>query len=218
MFAAFGAQNWWPAETPFEVVVGAVLTQNTAWRNVERAIAALRAAQLLDAKALRGAPRETVQECIRPAGFFRQKAERLQRIAAVIADDGQGDVRAYLAGPLDEVRRKLLQLNGIGPETADSILLYAGEQPTFVVDAYTMRIFSRLGVLQGGERYEEVRALCMTHLCPDVARYNEFHALLVTLAKRCCVKRAPRCTACPLQHGCQSGRVSGDQDTLLDLA
>lgn len=202
-----GEQQWWPAQTPFEVMVGAILTQNTAWTNVERAIAALRAAELLGPSAIASAPLALLEEKIRPAGFFRQKAGRLQALAALVAGEYGGEVGRFLAGPLEERRALLLGLSGIGPETADSILLYAGDRPSFVVDAYTYRIFTRLGLLHGKERYAEVRERFMTCLPTDARLFNEYHALIVVLAKRHCRKRRPVCATCPLASLCPTASL-----------
>lgn len=202
LLGAFGPQHWWPAQSPFEVIVGAILTQNTAWTNVERAIEGLRKADLLTPAALAQMPLAGLQEVIRPAGFYRQKSLRLQRIAALLAEGHAGDVERFLAGSLIDVRRMLLNLHGIGPETADSILLYAGGHPSFVVDAYTMRIFTRLGFLRGQEGYESVRSFFMAHLPNETPLFNEYHALIVALAKCSCRKRAPRCAECPLGGIC----------------
>jgi endonuclease III related protein len=199
--AHYGPLHWWPADSPFEVAVGAILTQNTAWRNVEYALANLQKAEALTAPALLALPREQLQQLIRPAGFFRQKAERLQLLAACLLQQHAGDLPGWLAGPLPQVRRQLLAMKGIGPETADSILLYAGHRPTFVVDAYTRRIFVRLGLLGGQESYEQIRALFMDHLAADAALFNEYHALIVEHAKSFC-RKAPRCAGCPLQELC----------------
>jgi endonuclease-3 related protein len=201
--AHFGPQHWWPADTPFEVAIGAILTQNTAWTNVEKAIANLRAAGALTAAALAALTPETVQALIRPAGFFRQKGARLQSLAVLVARDCAGDIGHLCAGPLDTARRRLLAQPGIGPETADSILLYAAHRPTFVVDAYTRRICSRLGVLDARAGYDAVRALFMQALPADAALFNEYHALLVTLAKQHCRKRQPDCPGCPLRSSCR---------------
>lgn len=201
--ACYGAQQWWPAETPFEVVVGAILTQNTAWANVEKAIVNLKGAGALSPATLARLPVEAVEQLIRPAGYFRQKAARLRHLATILADRYGGEVAALCAGPLDAARDRLLALPGVGPETADSILLYAAQRPSFVVDAYTRRIFTRLGLLDGTESYAVIRARFMDELPPDTALYNEYHALIVTLAKDCCRKRRPECPACPLQPICR---------------
>lgn len=201
--AHFGPLQWWPAESPFEVLVGAILTQNTAWRNVEKAIANLRGAGVLTPAQLADLTVAELEELIRPAGFFRQKAARLQHVSGVLAAEYDGNIDAFCAGPLDDVRRRLLALPGIGPETADSILLYAARRPSFVVDAYTRRVFARLGLLAGDERYEAIRARFMRELPEDVALYNEYHALIVTLAKSNCRKRQPLCPSCPLRPVCR---------------
>ena len=201
----FGPLHWWPADSPFEVVVGAILTQNTAWSNVEKAIAALKAAIPPDPSALLQLDRRRLETLIRPAGFFRQKAERLQLFAAHLLDHHGGELSAMLAGPLEQVRCELLHCKGIGPETADSILLYAGGQPSFVVDAYTRRLFTRLGLLQGDERYEEIRRLFMDHLPHNSDLFNEYHALIVEQCKRHC-RVKPLCSSCPLQTDCAAFR------------
>lgn len=202
----FGPQQWWPAETPFEVVVGAILTQNTAWTNVEKAIANLRAAGVLTPDAVAALTIPDLEALIRPAGFFRQKASRLRDVTTVLVDHCGGRVEELCAGPLDIARQRLLALPGIGPETADSILLYAAHRPSFVVDAYTRRIFTRLGILHGIESYEAIRARFMHELPPDVDLFNEYHALIVTLAKRHCRKRQQDCPTCPLAGVCVLAR------------
>jgi endonuclease-3 related protein len=201
LLAHFGALHWWPADSPFEVVVGAILTQNTAWRNVERAIAALKAEAPLAVSNLLRIERQRLEELIRPAGFFRQKAERLQLFAAHLMNHHAGDLSAMLAGPLSEVRDELLQCKGVGPETADSILLYAGGQPSFVIDAYTRRLFGRLGLLRGQESYDQIRQLFMTHLPHNSDLFNEYHALIVEQCKQYC-RTKPLCSDCPLQGCC----------------
>lgn len=201
----FGTQQWWPAETPFEVLVGAILTQNTAWTNVEKAIANLKAANALSPEALCRLTIPELEALIRPAGFFRQKAARLRHVTAVLVKHYQGDVARLCAGPLDVARQRLLALPGVGPETADSILLYAAHRPSFVVDAYTRRIFSRIGSLAGNERYDTIRAGFMAELPAEAPLFNEYHALLVTLAKSCCRKQRPACTDCPLRPVCRFG-------------
>ena len=208
----FGPLHWWPADSPFEVVVGAVLTQNTAWRNVELAIANLKGAQALSLEALREAATGDLERLIRPAGFFRQKAERLKLFVDHLFRLHGGELSSLLSGSLEEIRGELLSLKGIGPETADSILLYAGGYPSFVVDAYTLRLFLRLGVLGGTEGYEEVRALFMDHLPHEADLFNEYHALIVEECKTFCRKRLPLCSACPLQPVCPFGLRSSAVD------
>jgi len=201
----FGPLHWWPADTPFEVAVGAILTQNTAWTNVEYAIDNLKHAGVLYPEGLAGLAAGQLEELIRPAGFFRQKACRLQNLARSLVEDWSGDIAALCSGPLAEARARLLALNGIGPETADSILLYAAARPSFVIDAYTRRIFQRIGLLQGYESYDEIRRLFMQHLPEDVSLYNDYHAQIVQLAKTCCRKQSPSCGACPLARACRHG-------------
>lgn len=204
----FGRLHWWPADHPFEVVVGAILTQNTSWTNVESAIRNLKQANVIDPQTLAGTPVHQLEQLIRPAGFFRQKALRLQSLAKHLANDWQGDLSNFCGGPLEVARERLLGHPGIGPETADTILLYAANRPSFVVDAYTMRIFKRIGLLQGKEKYDEVRQLFMLSLPEDSQLYNEYHAQIVTLAKTCCRKRQPLCTACPANRLCRQARTA----------
>jgi endonuclease-3 related protein len=198
LYGAFGPQGWWPARTATEVVVGAILTQNTAWRNVERTMERLRAAGALNWGVLRRLDDRPLEELLRPAGTFRVKAKRLRAFVEVLWNDHGGSLRRMLAGEIDEVRRRLLSIPGIGPETADVILLYAGKRPSFVVDAYTKRILRRHFLIDGRARYEEVRTVFLSSLVPDVEMFNEFHALLVELGKRHCRVRA-QCQGCPLE-------------------
>lgn len=198
----FGPLHWWPADSPFEVVVGAVLTQNTAWRNVETAVSALKCEGVLSVAGLLKISRQRLEELIRPSGFFRQKAERLQLFAAYLQRHYEGDLMAMFNRPMPLVRDELLALKGIGPETADSILLYAGQLPSFVVDAYTRRLLLRLGLLSGSEKYQDIRALFMDHLPASVELYNEYHALIVEQCKVWCRVR-PLCFNCPLKVVCR---------------
>ncbi len=199
--AHFGPLHWWPADTPFEVVIGAFLTQNTAWRNVELAMAGLKQAIPLTPQALCDLSTQRLEELIRPAGFFRQKAQRLQLFSTYLLDRHQGDLAAMLSGPLPQVRDTLLRLKGVGPETADCILLYAAQRPSFVVDAYTRRLLKRLGLLTGDESYAVIRALFMDHLPHQVDLFNAYHALIVEQCKIICRKR-PLCESCPLRPQC----------------
>jgi endonuclease-3 related protein len=206
--AHFGPLHWWPAQTPFEVVIGAILTQNTAWRNVEYAIANLQAAGVLAPAALRAIERGELESLIRPAGFFRQKAERLQLFVEHLFARHGGELAALLAGPLEAVRAELLACKGMGPETADSILLYAGNRPSFVIDAYTRRLFTRLGLLHGNEGYESIRSLFMDNLPHETDLFNEYHALIVEECKVFCRKRTPLCPSCPLLACCPYGQAA----------
>lgn len=198
MFRAYGPQHWWPARTRFEVVVGAVLTQNTAWTNVEKAIARLRAARALRPASLAALPRPRLAALIRSAGYYNIKAKRLQNLLRYLRRRCALRLsRLFRAAP-EALRGELLAVNGIGPETADSILLYAGDIPIFVVDAYTRRILARHGILRPDASYDETQALFMAHLPQDAGLFNEYHALLVMVGKDYC-RSVPRCEACPLR-------------------
>ena len=197
LYERYGAQQWWPADTPLEVMVGAVLTQNTNWQNVERAIARLRAADLLDVAALHTVPTDRLAELIRPAGYFNVKARRLKSLIDMIWQGYDGDLTRMFAQPMAELRETLLSARGVGPETADSILLYAGGHPTFVVDAYTCRVVVRHGLLDAQAGYDDLKQLFEDALEADAALYNEYHALLVRVGKEHCRRRA-RCDGCPL--------------------
>lgn len=196
LLARFGPQHWWPGETPFEIMVGAVLTQNTSWQNVEKAIANLKEAGLLSPAALTALPPEVLAEHIRPAGYHNLKAGRLKNLLALIA--AQGGVEALLAQPTAALRQLLLAVKGIGLETADSIVLYAAGRPVFVVDAYTHRVCSRHGLIDEQGDYFQLQELFMDNMAEDVALFNEYHALLVRLGKEFCKKSKPRCKDCPL--------------------
>ena len=197
---AIGPMRWWPARTPFEVIVGAILTQNTACSNVERAIANLRRAQMITPTALRRIPFARLAKLIRPSGYFRQKARKLKAFVYFLDGEYGGSVARMFRTPTLELRDRLLAVHGIGPETADSILLYAGRHPIFVVDAYTHRILGRHGLTDGKPDYEGVRALFEASLPSDIALYNEFHALIVHVGKHWCRTREPRCGECPLER------------------
>ena len=208
----YGPLRWWPADSSFEVAVGAILTQNTAWQNVEMAMANLKQAIDLSPDALAGLGRPRLEALIRPAGFFRQKSSYLEQLTSYLLQEWGGDLERLCAGPLETARRRLLALKGIGPETADSILLYAAGRPSFVVDAYTRRIFSRLGILDGGESYATIRQRFMADLPTDVELYNEYHGLIVQHAKTYCRKRRPDCPDCPLLAVCPCGQTVGTRD------
>lgn len=197
LFAVYGPQHWWPAKTPTEVVIGAVLTQNTAWKNVEHAIDNLRRRRCLTWRALRSVPHGRLARLIRPSGTYRIKAARLKTFVDYLWDQHSGSLESLCDGDLEDARKRLLTINGIGPETADAILLYAGGRPTFVVDAYTRRILRRHFLTDAKADYETVRSLFGEALAPDAQLYNEYHALLVEVAKRHCRRRA-HCDGCPL--------------------
>jgi endonuclease-3 related protein len=205
LLGAHGHQAWWPGRTPFEVCLGAILVQNTAWTNVERALAALRRRRLLSYRALRQLTPSQLAPIIRSSGTFRVKAQRVATFVAFLGREYGGQVGRMRNEAPHVLRAKLLAVPGIGPETADSIALYAAGQPLFVVDACTRRIFGRLGLLAGGESYDEVQALFMDALPAEPALFNDYHAQLVRLAKDTCRPR-PRCERCPLAARCPSRR------------
>jgi endonuclease-3 related protein len=195
LWEAWGPQDWWPADTPFEVAVGAILTQNTNWGNVSRAITALKDQDVLHPQALHELPEPELARLIRPAGYYNVKARRLKNFLDFLANHYGNSMERLAADDLESLRPALLSIKGIGPETADSILLYALDKPTFVVDAYTFRILSRHGLIDEACSYEELRQLFMEHLPGQVPRYQEYHALLVRLGKDYCRPR-PRCATC----------------------
>ncbi|MFW6188826.1 MAG: endonuclease III domain-containing protein [Planctomycetota bacterium] len=193
---AFGHRQWWPGETPFEVMVGAILTQRTSWENVEQAISSLKGAGELSPERLATLERERLEELIRSAGYYRQKAARLQRLAEWLRERTGGEAAELDRLPTDELRRELLSVRGIGPETADSILLYALERPTFVVDTYTKRVTARHQLVDPQCGYYELKQLFEANLPRELELYEDYHAQLVELGKRYCRPR-PRCENCP---------------------
>jgi endonuclease-3 related protein len=195
---AFGPQHWWPGDSPFEIMVGAVLVQNTAWRNVERAIANLREAGLMEPRALYALAPEELAELIRPAGYFQVKARRLQNLLQFVVDEYGGSLDQLFRTDLNTLRGQLLAIHGIGPETADAILLYAGALPSFVVDTYTHRVLARHGWIGYDAGYDEIKEQFESDLPADAALYNEYHALLVRVGKEFCRRAAPKCDGCPL--------------------
>ncbi|MHC4065789.1 MAG: endonuclease III domain-containing protein [Planctomycetota bacterium] len=198
LLEAFGPQHWWPARTRQEIVIGAILTQNTAWSNVERAIAALRRADCLSLQRIHETPLARLAELVRSSGTHRVKARRLKALAEWLHSRFGGSLNALFALGTEQARRELLIVKGVGPETADAILLYAGNLPIFVVDAYTHRILRRHFLLDWPDDYERTRALLERAIPPHEGVYGEYHALLVELGKRCCRKRA-QCGGCPLE-------------------
>ena len=199
LLEAFGPQHWWPGETAFEVMVGAILTQNTAWTNVERAVGNLRDANLLCPNALTKARNGRLARLIRPSGYFNQKADRLKSFAQWLVKRTNGDAARLFDTDAAALREELLALKGIGPETADSILLYAGNVPVFVVDAYTRRAFSRHFFIDSDAKYHEIRTFFERNLPAKWTLFNEFHALIVALGKDIC-RPTPRCSACPIRQ------------------
>ncbi len=203
LFGAYGPQDWWPGETPLEVIVGAILTQSAAWRNVEKAIGNLKAAGALSVEGLHRLHEGELAQVVRPSGYFNAKARKLKAFIEMLYGRFDGDLDRMLATPLDELRTLLLATHGIGPETADSILLYSAGYPVFVIDAYARRVFSRLGMAPAHDTYEAWQRLFMDALPADAALFNEYHALVVRLGKDVCRKR-PRCPECPLREVCET--------------
>jgi endonuclease-3 related protein len=199
--AHYGDAGWWPAKTAFEVSVGAILTQNTSWSNVEKALGVLKRRRMLSFRALKGLPASRLAPLIRSSGTYKQKARTLGAFVAFLEREYRGNFAAMARERPERVRRQLLAVQGIGPETADSIALYAADRPLFVVDAYTRRLFARLGLLSGTESYDDVQRFFMTHLRRGTRLFGDYHAQIVRLAKDVCRKR-PRCGACPLEDLC----------------
>lgn len=230
LIETWGNPHWWPARTPFEVVVGAYLTQNTNWTNVEKTLVRLREARVLSLAGIRRTPQRTLETLIRSSGYFRQKAKRLKTFVAFLDHKYAGSLAKMFAQPTDRLRSELLELDGVGRETADSILLYAGQHPIFVVDAYTRRILTRHGIIPENASYDEIQQVCQgalsvpletnagttktgsprachppsTMSCakrPALGQiYNEMHGLIVGVGKNYCLKSAPRCDECPLRR------------------
>ena len=199
LYAHFGPQDWWPGESGLEVMVGAILTQNTNWNNVEKAIANLKGADLLRLPTLSELPQALLAEYIRPAGYYNVKAARLHNLLRLIRERYDDSLENLFALPLPELRQQLLAVRGIGPETADSIILYAAGKPIFVVDSYTQRILLRHNLIDETCDYHTLQELFMDNLPADVAMFNEYHALLVRTGNRFCKKSNPLCENCPLE-------------------
>lgn len=204
LFNHFGPRYWWPADTPFEMIVGAILTQNVSWRSAAAAIDNIKDAGLLSLEGLLSCSREELAALVRPARYHNQKAGKLQSFCRMVMEEFGGDLEAFLGQEMDDLRQRLLAINGIGPETADAIILYAAEKPIFVIDAYTGRIFSRLGFFPEKAKYEEMQRFFMAHLPSDVPLYNEYHALIDALGHHTCLKGKPRCGECPLEYRCSA--------------
>lgn len=208
LFNHYGPQYWWPGDTPFEIMVGAILTQNTAWTNVERAITNLKANDCLTPAAILAAPIEKLAQWLQPSGYFNIKAKRLRNYCQWYVDAGQ--FSKLKTWDTKTLRKQLLGVNGVGPETADDILLYAFERPIFVIDAYTRRLFSRLQLADVEMGYEDLRRLFEGKLTTDAALFNEYHALIVRHAKEVCKKR-PSCEVCCLSVTCVSSCASNNK-------
>lgn len=226
LLRVLGRQHWWPAQSRFEVIAGAYLTQNTSWNNVEKALTNLRQAGALNPNTIAAIPLSALESLVRPAGYFRQKAARLKQFAAFLRERYGGSLTRMFAQPTEKLRAELLALNGVGPETADAILLYSGGHPVFVVDAYARRIMARHRLIDASANYEQIRTIAeraLQDVAPDsttaaasttahqpsrmsraarslaAQNFNEMHGLLVTVGKLHCHKRAPKCDGCPLQ-------------------
>ena len=202
LIACYGPQHWWPAQGPIEVILGAILTQSAAWTNVEKALARLREAGALSPKALRRLSLPQVAELIRPCGYYNAKALKLKSLAHWLGARYHDDLTRLFASDIGVIREQLLSIHGIGPETADSIILYAGDKPTFVIDAYTRRILERIGLAPAAGSYSAYQSLFMDNLSADAQLFNEYHALLVCLGKDVCRKR-PLCHRCCLSDICR---------------
>lgn len=198
MIAAHGSLHWWPAKTPFEVIVGAILTQNAAWVNVEKAIKNLRREKMLTVSAIERVPQARLARLIRSSGYFRQKAKKLKAFVKFLRHEYGGSLARMFRTATAELREKLLAVHGIGPETADSILLYAGKHSVFVVDAYTRRILERHGHISPNTSYEQIRSFFERRLAGDSQLYNEYHAQIVNVGKNWCRAKNPLCAQCPL--------------------
>lgn len=198
LYAHFGPQAWWPADSAFEVMVGAILTQNTSWSNVKKAIANLKKDKALEPARLYNLPGKRLAQLIRPSGYYNIKARRLKEFIRFFVNNYGGSVKKISRGKTGILRQELLAVKGIGPETADSILLYALGKPVFVIDAYTRRILSRHKLLKDSATYAEAQELFNSNLKQDAALFNEYHALLVALGKHYCAKTKPKCAVCPL--------------------
>ena len=200
LYRAFGPQHWWPGDTPFEIAVGAILTQNTNWTNVEKAIKNLKSNHALSAQALHNIPPGELAELIRPAGYFNVKTKRLKSFIAFLINKYNGSMKKMTHKGIVSLREELLSIHGIGPETADSIILYALDKPVFVIDAYTKRVLSRHGIMDYSDSYDAFQAHFHDSLKKDVRLFNEFHALFVRTGKTFCKRQNPSCVKCPLKN------------------
>ncbi len=199
LYEYFGPQHWWPADTPFEVCVGAILTQNASWKNVEKAIKSLKEAEVLDPFKLYRIEVSKLAMLIKPCGFYNLKAKRLKNFVNFLVEKYQGKLDKLFEKGIQQAREELLSIKGLGKETVDSMLLYAGELPIFVVDAYTYRILFRHGLIPEEATYEEIQDLFHRYLPEDPKLFNEYHALLVACGKTFCKTKKPLCETCPLQ-------------------
>ena len=200
LYNYFGPLKWWPGDTPFEIMVGAILTQNTSWSNVEKALDNLKKENLLEPRKLYYLHQEELAQLIKPSGYYNIKARRLKNFINLFINDFEGSAEKMFSGDSGELRKKLLNVNGIGPETADSILLYAGKKPFFVVDAYTKRVFSRHKLISKDSTYYQIQEYFSQNLDGNVELFNEFHAQIVMLGKTICSSKNPDCAKCPIGY------------------
>ncbi len=200
LYAGFGPRHWWPGDTKIEIIIGAILTQNTAWANVEKAIKNIKRAKVLSVSRLSGISEKKLARLIRPSGYYNIKANRIKNFLRFLNTRYSGSIDKMFGSRLYKLREELLAVKGIGRETADSILLYAGNKPVFVVDAYTKRVFSRHGFIKEDADYEEAQSLFMDNLWKDKGLFNEFHALIVELGKSVCKSKKPLCSLCPIRR------------------
>ncbi|MGI5926867.1 MAG: endonuclease III domain-containing protein [Thermacetogeniaceae bacterium] len=204
LFEYFGPRHWWPADTALEMIIGAILTQNVSWRSAAAAIDNLKREGILSIEGILSCDPVSLAALVRPARYHNQKAKKLQSFCHVIAEEFGGELAFLLSLDMETLRKKLLSIYGIGPETADCIILYAAEKPIFVVDAYTRRIFSRLGFFPEKISYDQMQRFFMSHLPRDTALYNEYHAQIDALGNQTCLKSRPRCGECPVAEHCQA--------------
>lgn len=209
LFKTYGPQHWWPGESAFEVIVGAILTQNTSWANVEKAIRSLKNKGALTPEGIRDLKRSELSQLIKSSGYYRIKADRLKAFVKCLFKDYHGNLDLMKKEEKNRLRERLLRIKGIGPETADSILLYGFGIPVFVVDAYTRRILSRHGIISEKASYDDIQDLFMEHLPHEEQLFNEYHALLVRLGKTVC-KKIPKCDICPLK-GVKGSRIQANK-------
>ena len=198
LYSAFGSQHWWPGDTPFEVIVGAILTQNTAWKNVSVSIQNLKKNKVITPRKLYSLPLKKLGSLIRSSGYYNLKAKRLNNFLKILFSLYKGDLKKMLGQEDKKLRNVLLDISGIGPETADSIMLYAGGKLSFVVDAYTRRIFLRHKLIKEDMSYDKLQYFIKKNLPQDIKLYNEYHALIVRTGKEFCLKKSPKCSLCPI--------------------
>jgi len=200
LYKKYGPQGWWPGDSQLECILGAILTQNTSWVNVEKAILNLKSLDLISIEKLTLLTTNELAQLIRPSGYYNQKAIKVKNFIAFVSESYEGKLEKMFEEEISELRNKLLQIKGIGPETADCIILYGGNKPVFVVDTYTYRILSRHGLVPEQTNYNEMQELFMDSLAMDTQMFNEYHALLVRTAKAHCKKIKPICAGCPLEN------------------